>query len=126
MHGLASLFEIFIDKEGMSKGHSGKSRTADQSKIFTMNILTGYLAFLKAILLAFPRSMECKCMVFRQILKSYYCQRVSVMVIHERIRKETKAKKFLKILTKNITQFLSYFVLFPHIMVYKCIPYQAV
>ena len=48
------------------------------------------------------------------------------MVIHERIRKEAKTKKFLKILTKNITQFLSYFVLFPHIMVYKCIPYQAV
>ena len=68
MHGLASLFEIFIDKEGMSKGHSGKSRTADQSKIFTMNILTGYLAFLKAILLAFPRNMEFKYKVFRQLL----------------------------------------------------------
>ena len=91
-----------------------------------MNILTGYLAFLKAILLAFPRSMECKCKVFRQILKSYYCQRVSVMVIHELIREEVKTKKFLEILIEDISQFLSYFVLFPHIMVYKCIPYQAV
>ena len=125
MQGLASLFEIFIDKEGMSKGHSGKSRTADQSKIFTINILTGYPAFLKAILLAFLRNMECKYKVFRQFLKCYHCQRVSVTVIHELIREEVKTKKFLEILIDDISQFLSYFVLFPHIMVYKCIPYWA-
>ena len=90
-----------------------------------MNILTGYPAFLKAILLAFPRNMECKYKVFRQFLKCYHCQRVSVTVIHELIREEVKTKKFLEILIDDISQFLSYFVLFPHIMVYKCIPYWA-
>ena len=47
------------------------------------------------------------------------------MVIHERYSEEAKTKKFLEILIKDIPQFLSYFVLFPHIMVYKCIPYWA-
>ena len=87
-----------------------------------MNNLTGYLAFLKAILLAFPRNMECKCKVFRQILKCNYCQRISVMVIHERYSEEAKTKKFLEILIKDIPQFLSYFVFFPHAMVYRFIP----
>ena len=49
----------------------------------------------------------------------------SVTVIHELIREEVKTKKFLEILIEDISQFLSYFVLFPHIMVYKCIPYWA-
>ena len=63
--------------------------------------------------------------VFRQFLKCYHCQRVSVTVIHELIREEVKTKKFLEILIDDISQFLSYFVLFPHIMVCKCIPYWA-
>ena len=50
---------------------------------------------------------------------------MNVKVIHEVLREEIKLNNFKEKLIRYFCQFLSKFKLFPHNMVYVCIPYMA-